>query len=226
MDYRRKHNIGAVEIIIGINVILFALGFLFAKIGDYGALYIGDQIDFIRKYGASPDFTINNGAIWQIVTSIFLHGSLMHLFFNMYALFIFGKPLEIKWGKNKFLSFYLITGILANVASVLFFIFTNKPVALIGASGAIFGVLLAFGGYYPNTQLLLFFFIPIRVKWAIMLFAAIELFSEITGTASGIAHITHLFGFLFGFLYLLMFFKTNPIKEMFFPHRNNYHYYE
>ena len=75
-----------------------------------------------------------------------------------------------------------------------------------------------------DVRLLLFFFIPMKVKWAILLFAGIELFAEISGTGSGIAHITHLFGFLFGFLYLLIYFKMNPIKEMFFPRRNYFHY--
>lgn len=231
MDYRRK-NLGVVGTIITINVVLFIpwiLLFIFQDktlldyLLNYGALNI-NLAKLYEAMGVQQLPTINTGAIWQLLTSIFIHGGIWHLVFNMYALYIFGKPLEERWGKGKFLSFYLIVGILANVASALFFMMGDQPVRLIGASGAIFGVLLAFGGYYPNVRLLLFFFIPIKVKWAILLFAIIELYAEISGTGSGIAHVTHLFGFLFGFLYLLIFFKMNPIKEMFFPRKNYFHY--
>ena len=87
---------------------------------------------------------------------------------------------------------------------------------MLGASGAVYAVLLAFGGYYPETRLLLFFVIPLKVKWAILLFTVVELGLEIFNFNTGIAHLTHLFGFLFGFIYLLLIHKINPIQKMFF----------
>ena len=223
MYYQRNKNIGMVEIIIIINVIVFFILYLIPKLYLILSLNIGNPNDFINRYGISIAYTINNNAYWQLFTSMFVHGGIFHLIFNMYGLYIFGKPLEEKWEKLPFLLFYLVVGILANIASVLFLnLTTSNPIVLIGASGAIMGVLIAFGAYYPEVQLLLFFVIPIRVKWAILLYATLELFFEISGAASKIAHFTHLFGFLFGYLYLLIFFKTNAIKEMFFRNRNYY----
>ena len=218
---RKKY--GAVEAIIIINSILFALPWVYSFLTRDGILYNYIMGIFALHFNKPYTFTINSGAYWQLLTSVFLHGGMWHLFFNMYALYIFGKPLEDRWGKVKFLSFYLTTGILANVGSIGFFSLTNASVSMVGASGAVFGILLAFGGYYPDVRLLLFFVIPIKVKWAILLFAGIELFAELTGSMDGIAHMTHLFGFLAGFLYLLIFFKTNPIKEMFFIKKTYYY---
>lgn len=222
MDYQRNIKIGITEIIIGINIFAFLiLNKLIPGLFYIFSLNIGTTIDFFDKHNIIINYTINQNAYWQILTSIFLHGNFMHLLFNMYGLFIFGKPLEERLGKINFLSYYLTTGILANIASVLFINLTpNNPVSLIGASGAIMGVLLAFGAFYPDIILLLFFVIPIKVKWAILLYAALELYFEISNklrqSTGAIAHYTHLFGLLFGFLYLLLFFRINAIKEMFF----------
>lgn len=224
MYYQRNRNIGMVEIIIIINAALFFIPMILSfLLGSQAYLKFFYDL-FALQINTNSYFTINNGAFWQILTSIFLHGGLMHIFFNMFALYIFGKPLEEKWGKIKFLSFYLAVGILANIASILFFILTEHPVSLVGASGAIYGVLLAFGGYYPEITLLLFFVIPIKAKWAIVLMAGLSLFFQVSNTMGNIAHITHLFGFLFGFLYLLIFFRLNAVKEMFFNKRNYYYY--
>jgi membrane associated rhomboid family serine protease len=175
--YSVKKGLSMTEIIILINVIVFVFmsiskNSLFVQ---YGALWIGTPENFSTP-GLPIQYTITNGGYWQLLTSIFMHGSVAHIFFNMYALFLFGKPLEERWGKAKFLSFYLATGILANLASVIFFLYLNKPVSLIGASGAIYGVLLAFGGYYPDLVLLLFFIIPMKTKWAILAFAVLSVF--------------------------------------------------
>jgi membrane associated rhomboid family serine protease len=223
MYYQRSRNIGIIEIIISINAAFFIIPRLLSYIMNSTAFLNSFYGLFALNININYPFTINNGAFWQILTSIFMHGGMMHIFFNMFALYIFGKPLEERWGKMKFLSFYLTTGILANIASILFFILTVKNVSMVGASGAVFGVLLAFGGYYPEVTLLLFFVIPLKAKWAILLMAVLSLFFQITNTMGSIGHITHLFGFLFGFLYLLIFFKTNAIKEMFFRNRNYYY---
>lgn len=216
----KSNSFSIVNVIIKINCVLFipwVWGYITPNRGLlgcellYGALNIGFNDIRIPS--------IDNGLqySYQLLTSIFLHGNLAHLVLNMYALHAFGKPLERRWGCRNFWMFYLVVGILANVASYCFFHFTKaNSVALIGASGAIYGVLLAFGAYYPEVKVLLFFIIPLKIKWMVPLFAVIELLIEISGSMDGIAHVTHLFGFVFAFFYCLIVFRFNPIRQMYF----------
>lgn len=223
MDSReplKSNNFSIVNFIIIINCILFIPWVLNYVTHNEMLLF------YERLFGAlNIGFTdiripsIDNGFQfgYQLLTSMFLHGNLAHLVLNMYALYAFGKPLEKRWGNGHFLAFYLIVGILANVASYLFFSLTGAGrVSLIGASGAVYGVLLAFGAYYPEVKVLLFFVIPLKIKWMVPLFAAFELLIEITGNAGGVAHITHLFGFVFAFIYCLIVFRFNAIGQMYF----------
>ncbi|MBN2546868.1 MAG: rhomboid family intramembrane serine protease [Spirochaetes bacterium] len=221
--YNSRSDIGAVEIIIIINIVFF-LPYISYRLFQNPML-----LKLLYQYCAlniniKDTMSVETGAVWQFVTAMFTHGGFFHILFNMYGLYIFGKPLEAYWGTKRFTAYYLTTGILANIASYFIFKLSYAPVLLMGASGAIFAILLAFAAYSPDTLLLLFFFIPMKVKWAILLFAGIELISEISNAPSGIAHITHLLGFVFGFLYLLIFFKKNAVKEMYFPNRNNIYY--
>jgi membrane associated rhomboid family serine protease len=185
----------------------------------------------------------------QIVTHMFMHGGFMHIFFNMYALFIFGPILENVWGPKRFLLFYLVCGLGAAVTheTVIFFQYShliqnlspeniqavitegaaflhqgkvfadpdmqslqmllNTPT--VGASGAIFGVLLAFGVLFPNTQLMLLIPpIPIKAKWLVIGYGAIELVLAVTQPGSNIAHAAHLGGMLFGYLLIRYWRKT------------------
>ncbi len=218
----RRNQIGVIEVLIGINFVLFIpyiLTFITRDTFFYtlSLYYLGLNINHPQGF-----LSINDGALWQIVSAMFMHGGLGHIIFNMYGLYIFGKPLELRWGNARFLSFYLTTGILANIASALFYLYTKNSLILIGASGAVYAVLLAFGSYYPNTRLLLFFFIPIKVKWAIVIFTIISLLFQLTSFASFIGHLTHLLGFFFAFLYLLLFFRINAIKRMFFSNEDDY----
>ncbi|HNZ28063.1 MAG TPA: rhomboid family intramembrane serine protease [Spirochaetota bacterium] len=222
MYNQSRRRFGAIEIIIIINVIFFIPWMVYFLARIPHLLYLESFFLNLNINNPNGYLSINDGAVWQLLTAMFIHGGLGHLIFNMYGLYIFGKPLEQKWGSARFTFFYLTTGVLANVASAIFYVITDSKVSLIGASGAIFGVLLAFGGYFPNVRVLLFFFIPLKVKWAILIFAVVELAFEITNTVNGIAHITHLFGFLFAFLYLLIIFKINPIQKMFFPKDDDY----
>ncbi len=216
-----KQPISAINVIITINVICF-VPWLFAYLFRSDTL-----LGFIQAFGG---LNINLGRgypsidnsflfSYQLLSAIFLHGGIGHLLFNMYALYAFGKPLEVRWGSVKFTLFYLTVGVLANLLSYLLFRYTGQRVSLIGASGAIYGVLLAFGSYYPEAQLLLFFVIPMKIKWVVPAFTVVELFIGMTGMNSGIAHMTHMFGFLVAFFYLLIFFKNNPIKLMYFPEK-------
>ena len=138
-----------------------------------------------------------NFKIWQIFTYMFLHGGIMHLFFNMFLLWMFGKPLESIWGPFKFIRYYLLTGI---GAGLLIYFFSDA--VTIGASGAIMAILFAYGYTYPN-QRLFFWFIPMKAKYAILILIIMELSQELIRTpGDNISHVGHLGGMLIGFLYL------------------------
>ena len=150
---------------------------------------------------------------FQIVTHMFMHGNLSHLFFNMFALFMFGPPLEILWGPKRFLYFYFFTGFGA-LALHLFVqwldmsaggaspYFANIPA--LGASGAIFGLLLGYGMSFPNNVIqLLIPPIPLKAKYFVLIYAGIELFLGLGNFNAGVAHFAHLGGALFGFLLIL-----------------------
>lgn len=130
---------------------------------------------------------------WGVVTSIFLHSGLMHLFFNMLALFFFGPLLERRVGSGRFLGIYFGTGIIAGLAQV--FVFPGS--AVLGASGAIFGVLGVLTVLMPDLQVILYF-VPLKMVYVTILFAVLDLFPVLTGTSDGVAHIAHLTGLAVG----------------------------
>ncbi|MFY9311307.1 MAG: rhomboid family intramembrane serine protease [Bacteroidia bacterium] len=163
---------------------------------------------------------------YQLITYMFMHGNFMHLFFNMFALWMFGNTLENVWGPKRFLTYYLLTGIGAAICHYTIVHFEmqhamdlinssglpleeavmmqrdvmNAPV-VVGASGSVFGILLAFGMMFPNTLLYIYFAIPIKAKWFVMLYGAAELFSGLKGApGDNVAHFAHLGGMLFGFI--------------------------
>ena len=156
---------------------------------------------------------INMGWIWQFVTYMFVHGSFLHLFFNMFALIMFGRTLEQYLGTREFLLFYFLCGILGGIVSYLFYMIQGVVnVAVMGASGAIFALLFLCAVFLPNARLLLFFFIPLKMPIAVIVYIAIELFSQIYGLANGTAHLVHLSGILIAWLYVMIRFRMNPIK--------------
>jgi hypothetical protein len=128
----------------------------------------------------------------------------------MYALFLFGMSLEEKWGWKRFLAYYLVTGTGAGVATFLWNLGQGSFVPTVGASGAIFGVLLAFGIEFPDVVLLMFFVIPMRARLAVVVFGGLELVFLLTGIMRGIGHFTHLAGLLFGYLYYLIGIRERP----------------
>lgn len=162
---------------------------------------------------------------YQIVTHMFMHGGIWHLFFNMYTLAVFGVVLERQWGAKKFLFFYFVTGIGAALchnlvlhfqvvnavnsgAAITAYQILNTPT--VGASGAIYGVLLGFGMLFPNSVLqLLFPPVALKAKWFVLIFAAIEIITGVTGMGGGIAHFAHLGGMLFGLILILIWKKNN-----------------
>ena len=145
---------------------------------------------------------------WQLVTYMFMHGGFGHLFFNMYTLFIFGSVLENVWGTKKFLTFYFVTGIGAALVNIGVQYLTGSFALTVGASGAIYGILMGYAMLYPDSRLtLLFPPVSMKAKWFVLIFAGIELLLGISNNpADNVAHFAHLGGLVFAFL-LIMFWK-------------------
>jgi len=158
---------------------------------------------FTTLFSLFPAMIRSNGWVWQFFTYMFLHGGLMHLFFNMYALLLFGRPLEERWGWKEFLSYYLVTGTCAGVVTFVWNMMGNPFIPTVGASGAIFGIILAFGLEFPEAVLLLFFIVPIKAKYATIIFGLINVIMLVTGARTGVGHFTHLAGLFFGYMYYL-----------------------
>jgi len=170
---------------------------------------------------------------WQYGTYMFMHGGFWHLFFNMYSLFIFGSVLERVWGTKKYLLFYVVTGLGAaathtGVEALQSAHFMNQiaqgvaegatsyhqllMTPTLGASGAIYGLLLGYAMLYPDSRLTLIFPpVTLTAKWFVLIFAGIELLTGVTGTAEGVAHFAHLGGMLFGVLLILYWKKTHRL---------------
>ena len=138
--------------------------------------------------------------IWQLFTYAFLHGGIFHLFFNMFALWMFGCELERHWSTRVFVKYALVTGIGAGISTVI--VSPNLGVPTIGASGLVYGILLAYGLLFPNRLIYLYFLFPIKAKYFVLIFGALELYASWSGSSDNIAHLAHLGGMLFGFVYL------------------------
>lgn len=141
--------------------------------------------------------------VWQLLTYLFLHGDLMHLLFNMFALWMFGMELENTWGSKKFLSYYLVCGVGAGVCNLLIAPLFAVTGPTIGASGAIYGVLIAFGMMFPDRPIFLYFLLRVRAKYFVLFYVVIAIYYGVTGTANGVAHFAHLGGAAVGFIYLV-----------------------
>lgn len=138
-----------------------------------------------------------HGYVWQIVTYMFLHGGLWHILLNMLGLWMFGTPLEWEWGAKKFLTYYFITGIGGGVLSII--TSPTSTIPIVGASGAIMGLLAAFGILYPNQIIFIYGIFPLKAKYFVMIFGGLELFDAISRPYSNIAHFAHLGGLLLVF---------------------------
>tara|TARA_B110000014_G_C20120352_1_gene593412 strand:- start:1043 stop:1822 length:780 start_codon:yes stop_codon:yes gene_type:complete len=177
---KNNFNWSPVSIIIILNILIY----LFSNSNAW---------NIHQLFGVSNQ----NFKIWQPFTYMFFHGGPMHLFFNMFLLWMFGKKLEFIWGTIKFIKYYLFTGI---GAGLLIYFFSDA--VTIGASGAIMAILFAYGYIYPNQQLF-FWFIPMKAKYAILILIIMELSQELArNPLDNVSHIGHLGGMLIGFLYL------------------------
>jgi membrane associated rhomboid family serine protease len=140
------------------------------------------------------------GYVWQPVTYMFLHGGVFHLCFNMLVLWMFGSTLEVTWGPRRFLKFYFICGIGAGLLNAV--VTPGSLVPTIGASGAIYGLLLAFGVLFPEQLIYIWGIFPVKAKYFVIGIGVLELLTAMSVTQSRIAHFTHLGGILFGLVYM------------------------
>jgi len=169
--------------------------------------------------GLEPFAVIEHFWIWQLGTYMFLHGGVFHLLFNMLALWMFGTELERIWGTRYFLKFYFVTGIGAGILTVLFsllpFGVSQQVYAsdVIGASGAIYGLLLAYALYFPDRPIYMYLVFPIPAKYFVMIMGALALYLSVSGSNGGIANATHLGGLLVAYLFLKSA-RMNPLGEL------------
>ena len=178
-----------VKILIIINICVFIL----AEIS-------GQRNIFFTSFGIVPFQVWSNNHIWQLFTYLFVHGGVLHIFFNMFVLWMFGKDLEYSWGRNEFLFFYFMCGVGSGLITVLFSI--NSFVPIVGASGAIYGLLVAYGYTYPNRMVYLYGLFPIRVKYMVLGLGIMATFAFIFSKQSNVSHVTHLAGMIIGYTFL------------------------
>ena len=181
----------AVKALIFVNIGVYLLQFIAHLLGS-------SVIDLY--FGLVPIRVTQDLMLWQLVTYMFLHGGFFHILFNMLTLFMFGNELERYWGTPRFLNYYFITGIGAGICSWIVAPHSNSVV--IGASGAIYGLLLAYGLTYPNRIVYINFLFPVKVKWLVLIMGAVAFMSSVSGADSGIASIAHLGGMVIGYLFL------------------------
>jgi membrane associated rhomboid family serine protease len=162
-------------------------------------MLVGSRINFYL--GLVPIWVWNKLFLWQLFTYIFLHGGMSHLLFNLLSLWMFGGELENYWGSKRFLFYFFFCGIGAAICTVLLTPYQFIPI--IGASGAIYGILLAFGWLFPNRLIYVYFLFPIPAKYFVIIFGLLEfVYFSTEGTGGGVARLTHLGGLLFGLIYM------------------------
>ena len=223
-----------IKSLIIINVVVFFIQLISKSINfsDIPAWYIMDKW-FALNPLSGVDFVGNphNFQFWQLITYQFMHGDFMHILFNMFGVWMFGSSIEEVMGSKKFLIFYLLAGISAGLLQILVspLIGTGSAV-VVGASGSLFGLLVAYGLYFPDTLVFVSFLFPVKAKYFIVFYIVIQ-FLSLQGSSSGVAYLAHIGGALFGFLYIMFdknshislknalkksyYYKSNPKKDIF-----------
>lgn len=191
------------------NVGVF-LVFVFFGNFHFGKIDLGTLLDKLFAL-----FPLGYGfQIWQLFTYMFIHASFMHLFFNMLALWMFGMEIENTWGSKKFLTYYLTCGVGAGLSNLFLAPLFSAVGPTVGASGAIYGVLLAFGLMFPDRYVFLFpFFVPLKAKYFVAFYILLEVFS--LGAQDGIAHLAHLGGAAVGYVFLMIDWRQIPLAGIF-----------
>ena len=196
------------------NVVLILIGL---NLLVYMAVFFLRDLPIIGLFSMNPTLVLRAGCVWQFVTYMFIHDptSISHLVFNMFALFVFGRQVEQQMGSREFLLYYLLTGMLAGIFSFLIYVFTGEVwVRLMGASGAIFAIQLAFAAFFPRSVIYIWGILPLRAPVMVLGFTGLGVFFMLTGRGGNVAHATHLAGFAFGWLYFLVRFGINPWRAM------------
>ena len=205
MKYRLQFNPGelaykpqiftdAIKILVSINFSIYVLQSISGK-----------EDVFFRLFGLVPSTFVSDLMLWQPFTYMFLHApfyssvGISHILLNMLGLWVFGRELEQAWGKTHFLKYYFITGVGSGLITYLFQMGSDNPV--IGASGAVYGVLLAYGVSYPNRMLYIWGIIPVKSMWLVIIMGSIAFFG-VFGNADGISHVTHISGMVIGYFLL------------------------
>ena len=176
-------------VISGVFVLTFIPAQLFP---DWGFVF--------ALFGLRPYDVTHHLFLWQLVTYLFLHGGFFHVIFNLFALWMFGSDLESRWGSKQFLFYFFLTGVGAGLFDVALQPSVMMPT--IGCSGAVYGLLLAYGLIFPDRPIYLYMIIPIKAKWFVVIMGVIEFVSSLSSPGSSVSHIAHLGGMLFGLLYL------------------------
>ena len=189
-EFSYKPNLftNAIKVLVSVNFGIFILQTLSNAEGL-----------FFPLFGLVPRMVWSELMIWQPFTYLFFHGGIWHVLINMFVLWMFGSELERLWGKNHFLKFYFVTGVGSGLLTMLFSLQSITPI--VGASGAVYGVLLAYGLTYPNRQIYLYGIIPIKSIWFVIGIGMIAFMSSFNNI-SQVSHITHLSGMLIGYLML------------------------
>ena len=187
-----------IKALIIANVSVFLFQYVLQSIGLYDV--------FAGLFALQPSLVYRNLYVWQLVTYLFLHGDLGHILVNMFMLWMFGAEMERIWGSRRFLQYYFLTGVGAGIVTCFF----SSGSRTIGASGAIFGVMLAYGMTFPNREILFWFVFPMKAKHFVLLMGGIELLASASYVSDGIGHFAHLGGMLFGYIYLK---RTWRLKE-------------
>lgn len=215
--FTRLHRPLVVPFLLGLNVTAFLVEMLIPN----GLLYW-----FALWPVHSNDTVVLSGRMitdipsflpWQLLSYSFLHGSFMHLFFNMFALWMFGSAIEMHWRSGVFLAYYLICVVGAGIVQLLVVSLSLQggelPVPTVGASGGVFGVLMAFAWMFPNQKIMLLIPpIPIKAKWFVLFYGLLELYLGFTASGQGIAHFAHLGGLFFGWLTIMYWRGRLPVK--------------
>ncbi|MBM3725668.1 MAG: rhomboid family intramembrane serine protease [Acidobacteria bacterium] len=186
---------------LGIKYLLIITTAVFVVDYMAAALRIAPAVEFLSHFKLYPILVVKALMVWQLVSYLFLHGDIMHILFNMLGLWMFGADVEREWGMKRFLRFYFLCGAGAGVCVVAAnFLFGDPRVPTIGASGAVYGVMMAYGMLFPTRTVLFSFLFPIQAKYLVLIMGGISFLMTFGASGSGVSHVAHLGGMIFGYI--------------------------
>ncbi len=194
----------AVKNILFANAIVFLIQFLNTDL----YYYLTENLS-LHAYSVIYQFKI-----WQLVTYMFLHAGFWHIFFNMFIFWMFGVELEREWGSKEFYKYYFICGIGAGLVNILLTSKDPSAIGTVGASGAIYGIMVAYALYYPDRQVFIYFLFPVKVKYFVGFMAILSFLSTMNTQSDGVAHAAHLGGIVVGYSYLRFGRIGNKLKKL------------